>query len=101
MGRILTCVFAILWLVTLIIAVILNWQKKDLEIELINCKSTLTIQNEAIKKNELDLETFKNTKPVIEERIATKYQKIVLKDETCEREKESIKALISAFFEEV
>lgn len=97
-NKILALIFGILFLITAVIAFFLNWQKQNLEKELIECKSTIFIQNEAIKQNALDLENFKNAQPSIEKQIETKYQKVVIKDTSCEEERESIKALLGTFF---
>lgn len=41
-------------------------------------------QNEAIKSMEVDLTSYKSKKPKVIEKIVTKYQRIEVKDETCE-----------------
>lgn len=97
-NKILALVFAVLFLIASIVAFIFNWQKQNLEKELVECKSTIFIQNEAIKQNALDLENFKNAQPFIEKQIETKYQQVAIKDTSCEEERESIKALLDTFF---
>lgn len=52
--------------------------------ELLLLSHTIQEQNTAIKKLEIDVETYKNKKPQIVEKIVEKYKTTEVKDETCE-----------------
>lgn len=66
--------------------------------ELLTLSAHLQAQNEAIEKLKIDVETYKNKKPQIIEKIVTNYEKIEIRDETCEAELETIRQLTKAFF---
>lgn len=76
-------------------------ENKRLQREAIQYEQTLNIQNEEIKRKELDLENFKKQKPKIEKEIITKYEYIIKpqkeKDYTCENELNNIKKLLETF----
>lgn len=73
--------------------------RKRAEILIMNDK--IQTQNEAIKALEIDVETYKNKKPQIIEKIVTKYQDIVVKDETCESQLEAIYESQRLFFNSI
>lgn len=60
--------------------------------------SAIELQNDIIKKNELDLEKYKNKKPQVIEKIIKKYEKVPIKNETCEKELQTIKNALNAYF---
>lgn len=97
--KILALTFAVLFLIAATLAFVFNWQKNKLGAKVVNLEATIFIQNEAIKKNELDLKNFKAKQPFIDKQIETKYEKVIIKDETCEQERQSIKNLLEIFFE--
>lgn len=97
--KILAIIFAVLFLITVVVCFVFGWQKSKLETKVVNLEATIFIQNEAIKKNELDLKNFKAKQPLIDKQIEIKYEKVIIKDETCEQERQSIKNLLEIFFE--
>lgn len=67
-------------------------------VELSVVSSKLENQNKIIESMKLDIEAYKNKKPKIVEKIVTKYEKIQVKDKTCEAYLEAIYKAQVEFF---
>lgn len=68
--------------------------------ELLAASAEIKSQNEAIEKLRLDVDTYKNLKPQIIEKIVTKYKEIpvVSTDATCEEKWDSLRDYIRVFY---
>ncbi|MGN8468388.1 hypothetical protein ACR9MN_04940 [Helicobacter pylori] len=64
---------------------------------LTNNEAHLIKQNEVIQKLELESQKYKANKLLEVSKTKDKYQKIVIKDHTCEAKLESLEALINTF----
>lgn len=74
-------------------------QAKKAEIMIMSDK--IKAQNDAIAGLKLDVETYKNKKPQIIEKIVTKYQNIEVKDNTCEAKLEAIHEAQKLFYQSI
>ena len=68
--------------------------------ELIVVSEQIKTQNEAIEKLKIDVETYKNQKPQVIEKIVTKYQNIeVIKNNaTCEEKLSKLEEYVKVFY---
>lgn len=68
--------------------------------ELLAASEQIKSQNEAIESLRLDVESYKNKKPQIIEKIVTKYKEVpvVSQDATCEEKWNSLKDYIRVFY---
>lgn len=68
--------------------------------ELLAASAQIKSQNEAIESLRLDVESYKNKKPQIVEKIVTKYKEVpvVSTDATCEEKWNSLKDYIRVFY---
>lgn len=67
--------------------------------ELLAAYEQIKSQNDAIKKLEVDVETYKEKKPQIVEKVITKYQDVKVTDETCEAKLEALSAYAKLFYD--
>lgn len=90
------------------IVVFFIFDYKNIKNELVVKKAEILImsdriasQNEHIGKLKIDVDTYKNKKPQIVEKIVTKYEEIEVKDETCEAKLDAIYEAQKVFFKSV
>ena len=69
---------------------------KDTIISTLN--NSIEKNNELIKSLEIDVENYKKQKPIIREKIITKYKTIQAKDTECESQIKAVDESMSAFF---
>lgn len=96
-------IYAILAFV--IILAVFVWDYASTKAELQEKKAELLIlsekvekQNESIKQMSLDIDLYKEQKPTTVEKIVTKYNKVLVKDTTCEETLKGIYDLQKEFF---
>ncbi|WP_295702243.1 hypothetical protein [uncultured Helicobacter sp.] len=73
---------------------------KAMEYENATLLHTLKKQNQAIEKLSLDIQTYKNQKPKIQERIITKYQPLQSPQGYCEERLQNIQNHIKLWYGE-
>lgn len=73
---------------------------KAMEYENATLLHTLKKQNQAIEKLSLDVESYKNQKPKIKERIITKYQPLQSPQSSCEERLQNIQNHIKLWYGE-
>ncbi|WP_104714338.1 hypothetical protein [Helicobacter cetorum] len=78
---------------------ILNLKAKNAKLleRLETLNSHVILQNESIEKLELESLKYKSLKPLENNKIKEKYQKVLIKDTTCEDKLKSYESLIQAF----
>ena len=64
-----------------------------------NRDTLIAFQNAQIQKNALDIESYKALQQESDTKIITKFQNVYISDKTCKQELESIKRLVSTFYD--
>lgn len=72
-------------------------RNQELTEKLYNNKAVLDFQSKQIEQQKIDIEKYKNQKPIIKEKIITKYKDKVVYDNTCESKLKAYESLLETF----
>lgn len=76
-----------------------NLENKNEELveKIYNKQAVLDFQSKQIEQQKIDIEKYKNQKPIIKEKIITKYKDKVVYDNTCESKLKAYETLLETF----
>lgn len=75
----------------------LESRNQELIEKLYNKQAVLDFQSKQIEQQKIDIEKYKNQKPIIKEKIITKYKDKVVYDNTCESKLKAYETLLETF----
>lgn len=93
---------AIITLLVICILLYLNVKElkqniKQVETQLYSKQAVLEFQSREIERQKLDIQNYKSQKPIIKEKIITKYKDKIIYDETCESKLKAYEDLLKIF----
>lgn len=75
----------------------LESRNDELSKKLHNNQAVLELQTKQIEQQKIDIEKYKKQKPIIQEKIITKYKDKVVYDNTCESKLKAYERLLETF----